>query len=90
MGPQKLVPAAGASGTAVAVLEHGLGQLFQLTRVDPALAVGQLFRTGHLQAPTLFQGGDELAGFQQAVVRARVQPGVAAPMISTFSWPISR
>jgi hypothetical protein len=34
---------------------------------------------GHFQALAALQRGDELAGVQQAVVRAGVQPGVAAP-----------
>jgi hypothetical protein len=45
---------------------------------DPAGAVGDLLRAGDLQALALLQRGDELAGVEQAVVRAGVQPGIAA------------
>ena len=48
------------------------------SRLDPAGAIGDLLRAGDLQALALLERGDELAGLEQAVVRAGVEPGVAA------------
>ena len=62
---------------AVAVLQHGLGEFFNLFGRDPAGTVGNFFQTGHFEALAFFERGDELAGFEQAVVRAGVEPGVA-------------
>ncbi|MNV69139.1 hypothetical protein D3C71_1620340 [compost metagenome] len=50
----------------------------QLSGIDPALAVRQLFGAGHLEALAVFQRGDELAGFKQAFMRAGIEPGIAA------------
>ncbi|MNW09107.1 hypothetical protein D3C71_2060280 [compost metagenome] len=61
----------------VAVFGQGLRQALQLFGADPLTAPGDLFRAGDFQALTPLQRGDELAGLQQAVVGARVQPGVA-------------
>jgi hypothetical protein len=44
----------------------GLGELFKLRFIDPALAPGDFLRAGDFQALALFDGGDELAGFEQA------------------------
>jgi hypothetical protein len=63
---------------AVAVLLQRLRQPLELRVVDEAGAPGDLLGAGDLQALAVFQRGDELAGLQQAVVRAGVQPGVAA------------
>jgi hypothetical protein len=63
---------------AVAVLGSGWASFSSCGAVDPAVAPGDLFRAGDLQALAVLQRGDELAGFQQAVVRAGVEPGVAA------------
>ena len=75
------------AGTAVAVLGQWRGQRSSCAAsIQPwrkAISSGQAIFPG----PGAFQRGDELAGLQQAVVRAGVEPGVAAPMISTLSWP---
>ena len=55
-----------------------MGQRFKLFRIDEAVAPGDLFGAGNLQALAVLQRGNELAGFEQAVMRAGVQPGVAA------------
>ena len=63
---------------AVAVLGQRLGKRLELFGRDPALAEGDFLRAGDLEALALLDGGDELAGFEQAVVGAGVEPGVAA------------
>ena len=55
---------------AVAVLGQRLGQLSELLGGDEAVAPCNFFGAGNLQALAAFQGDDELAGFQLAVVRA--------------------
>ena len=62
----------------VAVLGKRLGECFELFRRDPALAEGDFFRASDLEPLALFDGSDELAGFEQAVVGAGVEPGIAA------------
>ena len=62
----------------VAVLRQRLGKCFELFRRDPALAEGDFFRAGNLEALAFFNGRDELAGFEQAIVGAGVEPGIAA------------
>ena len=62
----------------VAVLGERLGERFELHRRDPALAEGDFLGAGDLQSLALLDGGDELPGFEQAVVGAGVEPGVAA------------
>ena len=62
----------------VAVLGQRLSQCLELLRGDPTLAEGDFFEAGDLEALALLDGGDELAGFEQAVVGAGVEPGVAA------------
>ncbi len=52
--------------------------MFELGGSNPALAEGDFLRASDLQALALFNRGDELPGFEQAVVGAGVQPGVAA------------
>ena len=42
------------------------------------LAEGDFFRAGDLEALALLDGGDELAGFEQAIVGTGVEPGIAA------------
>ena len=63
---------------AITILGQRLGECLELFRRDPALAEGDFFRAGDLEALALLDGGDELAGFEQAVVGAGVEPGVAA------------
>ena len=60
----------------VAVLDQRLSQALQLFGIDPARAIADLFRAGDLEALAALEGRDVLASFQEAVVRARVQPGV--------------
>ena len=43
----------------ILVLEHGLCQLAHLLLVNPALAIGDAFETGHLQALSLFNDLNE-------------------------------
>lgn len=48
-----------------------------LNVIDPFLRKGNFFRACHLQSLAFLQGGDEAGGFQQAVMRASVQPSVS-------------
>ena len=63
----------------VAILLHRLGQSLELRGVDPALAERDFLRAGDFQSLALLDRRDELAGVEQAVVGAGVEPGVAAP-----------
>ena len=63
---------------AIAIFLEGLGQLLDLCSVDEACTPSDLFGASDLQALALFQRGDELARFQQALMRAGIQPRVAA------------
>ena len=63
---------------AVAVLWQRLRQLFELPVVDEACSPRNFLGACDLQALPVFQRRDELAGLEQAVVRAGVQPGKAA------------
>src|SRR5262245_50438430 len=60
----------------IAVLQHRLRLAFQFVGADPAGAVGDLLRARDLEALALLERGDELAGLEQAVVGAGVQPGI--------------
>ena len=46
--------------------------------VEPSLLEGNLLETGDLQTLPALDGMHEHAGFQEALVGARVQPGIAA------------
>ena len=59
-------------------MASAVGQLAQLLGVDPAAAVGDLLQAADPQALALLHRADELAGLDQAVVGAGVQPGEAA------------
>src|SRR5207237_7665804 len=50
----------------------------ELRGVDEAGAPGDFFGAGDLQALAALDGLDEVRGFQQRLVRARVEPGHAA------------
>src|SRR5581483_8387367 len=63
---------------AIAALAQPRRQPFQLRRVDQAEAVGDLLGTGDLQALALLDGLHVLAGLEQRIVGAGIQPGVAA------------
>ena len=62
----------------VAVLRQRLGKRFELFGLDPSLAEGDFLGAGDLQSLALLDGGDELAGFEQTVVGAGIEPGVTA------------
>src|SRR5206468_11708947 len=62
----------------VAALGERGRERLQLARTDPARAIRDLLRARDLQPLPLLQGGDELAGLEQAVVRAGIEPGIAA------------
>ncbi len=62
---------------AVAVLCQGAGEFFQSGGVDPALVEGNFFGASHHKALAFLQGGYKACCFQQAVVRAGVEPSVA-------------
>ena len=62
----------------IPALGQRLRQLLQFGAVDETLAPGDFFRAGDLQALAALQRGEELAGIEQSVVRAGVQPGIAA------------
>ena len=61
----------------VLVLQHGLGQFAHLLFADPAVAVGDAFETGNLQALAFLDDFHEGGGLAEAVVCARVEPGEA-------------
>ena len=63
---------------AIAGLDIELAELFQFFIADPVLTPGNFFWASDFEALAFFNGGDELAGFKQAVVGAGVKPGVAA------------
>src|SRR6185312_11317331 len=63
---------------AVLALRQGVGQLAKLLSVDPAAAIGDLLQAADAQALALLDRPDELAGLDQAVVGAGVEPGEAA------------
>ena len=63
----------------VAAFFHCRGEVLHLPSVDPLLPVGYLFGTGDLQPLSMLDGLDELAGFDQALLGAGVQPGVPPP-----------
>jgi len=62
----------------VAVLCKGLRQGFKLAGINKSVTPGNFLRAGDLEALPVFQRGDELAGIEQAFVRAGIQPGIAA------------
>lgn len=51
----------------------------ELFRIDKAVGIGDLFRTGDLEALPPLERGNEIAGFQEAVGRSGIEPGIAAP-----------
>lgn len=63
---------------AVVILSKRLGELVDLLSRDVAHAVGNLFEAGNLEALASLDGLDEGCSLQQGVVRAGIEPGVAA------------
>ena len=63
---------------AVIRLREKLAPRDELIAVDEALDVGDLFEAGDLETLPVLQSAHELRGLQQAVMRAGVEPGVAA------------
>lgn len=63
---------------AVVVFSKRLGELVDLLSRDVAHAVGNLFEAGNLEALASLDGLDEGCSLQQGVVRAGIEPGVAA------------
>lgn len=63
---------------AIVVLSKRLGELVDLLSRDVAHAVGNLFEAGDLEALAGLDGLDEGCSLQQGVVRAGIEPGVAA------------
>ena len=63
---------------AVVVLSERLGELVDLLFRDVPHAVGNLFEAGDLEALASLDGLDEGCSLQQGVVRAGIEPGVAA------------
>src|SRR6185312_9369020 len=57
---------------------HRLGKTQQLFRVDKTLVEGDFLRTGDLQALPFLDDVDELRRFQQRVMGAGIEPGIAA------------
>src|SRR5215469_15057712 len=64
-------------GSVAAVVEGG-GEALELCAIYVSGAIGNLFRAGDLESLALLDDLDEGGGFQQGVVRARVEPGHAA------------
>src|SRR6476646_10704867 len=64
---------------AVAVLAQRLREREQPIAVDPGVLVGDLLGAGDLEALPRLDRLDEVRGLQQRLVRARVEPRVAAP-----------
>ncbi len=62
----------------VTVFRQRLRQGFKLAGINESVTPGDLFRAGDLEALPVFQRGDELAGIQQALVGACIEPGIAA------------
>jgi len=62
----------------VGALAHAVRFGLKLADADPALPPGDLFDAGDLEPLPLFDGLDELAGFHEAAVGARIEPGDAA------------
>ena len=56
-------------------LGQSLGPFEQAFATDPAFLEGDLFKASHLQALTMFNGLNVLRCFEQAFVRAGVEPG---------------
>lgn len=63
---------------AIVVLLERLGELVDLLSRDVAHAVSDLFEAGDLEALAGLDGLDEGCGLQQRVVRAGIEPGIAA------------
>ena len=59
---------------AVLVLEHRLGYLFEVLLGDPALAVGDSFKTGYLESLTLLEDLHIYGCLGEGVVGAGVEP----------------
>jgi hypothetical protein len=76
---------AGGSGTesqeilSILALSKLFSEYIQLVAADEAVSEGDLLGAGDLDALAALQGTDEIAGFEQAVGRASVESGVAAP-----------
>jgi hypothetical protein len=62
----------------VGCLAQLVGELQELVAIDPALAVGDFFRAGDLEALAFLDALDEVGGLQQGLGRAGVEPGEAA------------
>src|ERR1043165_9111811 len=63
---------------AVFSLGQSVDQPLQLRVIDEVLSERDFFQTGNFQALTVLDGSDVIAGFEQARLRARVEPGHAA------------
>src|SRR3546814_20794961 len=62
----------------VAVLGQRPGERLELRGIDPSVVVGNLLRAAHAQALARLDGLDVVRCLQQRLVRARVEPRVAA------------
>src|SRR5678815_643080 len=63
----------------VAALPHAPAERQELRAVDPAVVEGDLLDTRDLETLPLLDRLDEMRGIEQRVVRAGVQPRIAAP-----------
>ena len=61
----------------ITAFDQRLGQAPQPGFVDPAVAPRDFLRAGNFQSLAVLKRGDELAGFEQTLVRAGVEPSVA-------------
>src|SRR3546814_7519572 len=62
----------------VAVLGQRPGERLELRGIDPSVVVGNLLRAAHAQALARLDGLDVVRCLQQRLVRARLEPRVAA------------
>ncbi len=63
----------------VATFGASCRQLFEMIEADIAEPQRDLFRTGDAESLTLFKDLDKMAGLDQQLMRAGIQPGKTAP-----------
>ena len=71
----------------IGVLLQRQGQLLQFGGIDITFAIGDFLRTGYFQTLAVFDGGDELACFQQGFMRAGLFEPVAPALLPVLIKP---
>jgi len=68
--PQQVLP--------ISVFHQRLRQLFQVSRIDPFVPIGDFFRARDFQSLSVFHGGNELTRSKNRLMGPGVQPGISS------------